>query len=200
MSTAPHTKGSSYARTMACQDVVVGRPRDGDDRVAWLLDHKRFTHALRVVESDPTLRPATLNEVRQLFAGLIPRFGQQSAGLPRSCQRCMLRVVAEAAWHTVAHATAQHVASLLPEVPLDTGHQVAQRYLEHLLGERQYAAAAALTPRLLRKDAAAWERWVYLFAQLRQLKELAPFIPVAEPTLRNTAYEMASTHLSLCIG
>lgn len=42
----------------------------------------------------------------------------------------------------------------------------------------------------MQDDAAGWERWVYLFAQLRQLPALAPYIPTAEPRLRQTAYEM----------
>jgi hypothetical protein len=33
-------------------------------------------------------------------------------------------------------------------------------------------------------DATAWERWVYLFAQLRQLPALAPHLPTARPRLR----------------
>ena len=36
-------------------------------------------------------------------------------------------------------------------------------------------------------NAAAWERWVYMFAQWRQLAAMAPHIPVQEPTLRQTA-------------
>ena len=43
---------------------------------------------------------------------------------------------------------------------------------------------------LAQDDAAGWERWVYLFAQLRQLPALAPYIPTKEPRLRQTAYEM----------
>ncbi len=46
------------------QDVVVGRPRDGDDRVAWLLDHGHFTAALGVLEADRGLRPATHQQAR----------------------------------------------------------------------------------------------------------------------------------------
>lgn len=42
----------------------------------------------------------------------------------------------------------------------------------------------------LQKDATAWERWVYLFAQLRQLAVLAPVLPTADPQLRGSAYEM----------
>ena len=39
-------------------------------------------------------------------------------------------------------------------------------------------------------NAAAWERWVYTFAQMRQLPAMAPHIPIEHPTLRQTAYEM----------
>ena len=43
---------------------------------------------------------------------------------------------------------------------------------------------------LLQDSAAAWERWVYMFAQWRQLPAMAPHIPIQSPTLRQTAYEM----------
>ena len=43
---------------------------------------------------------------------------------------------------------------------------------------------------VLQKDATAWERWVYLFAQLRQLAVLAPRLPTKDPQLRGSAYEM----------
>jgi hypothetical protein len=42
----------------------------------------------------------------------------------------------------------------------------------------------------VQKDATAWERWVYLFAQLRQLAVLAPVLPTSDPQLRGSAYEM----------
>lgn len=48
---------------MMVQDVVVGRPRDGDDRVAWLLDHRRFDKALAVLETDRGLKPSTHEQV-----------------------------------------------------------------------------------------------------------------------------------------
>ncbi len=42
----------------------MGRPRDGDDRVAWLLDHGHFTAALGVLEADRGLRPTTHQQAR----------------------------------------------------------------------------------------------------------------------------------------
>ncbi len=41
-----------------------------------------------------------------------------------------------------------------------------------------------LTMRASQGDATAWERWVYLFAQLRQLPVLATHLPTANPRLR----------------
>lgn len=43
---------------------------------------------------------------------------------------------------------------------------------------------------MLQDNAAAWERWVYMFAQWRQLAAMAPHIPTHTPRLRQTAYEM----------
>lgn len=43
---------------------------------------------------------------------------------------------------------------------------------------------------IVQDNAAVWERWVYMFAQMRQLPAMAPHIPIEHPTLRQTAYEM----------
>lgn len=45
----------------------MGRPRDGDDRVTWLLEHQKFAQALAIVESDPSLRPATREQASFLL-------------------------------------------------------------------------------------------------------------------------------------
>ncbi len=50
---------SSQCVAVPGQDVVVGRPRDGDDRVAWLLDHGRFDKALAVLDTDRGLKAST---------------------------------------------------------------------------------------------------------------------------------------------
>lgn len=36
----------------------------------------------------------------------------------------------------------------------------------------------------------AWERWVYTFAQLRQLAALAPHLPARQPQLKPTTCDM----------
>merc|ERR1712137_619115 len=35
-----------------------------------------------------------------------------------------------------------------------------------------------------------WEKWIFLFAKLRQLKAISPYIPIANPQLSQTVYEM----------
>lgn len=90
---------------------------------------------------------------------------------------------------------------------------MGSRYLDHLIVERKYAEAASLCPKLLRGSASAWERypwstfcqtvfavleidkvvpdrWVFHFAHLRQLPSLVPYMPIADPRLSDTAYEV----------
>ncbi|EPS74380.1 hypothetical protein M569_00372, partial [Genlisea aurea] len=74
--------------------------------------------------------------------------------------------------------------------------EVGSRYLDHLIVERKYAEAACLCPKLLRGSASAWERWVFHFAQLRQLPVLVPYIPTENPRLRDMAYEVALVALA----
>ncbi|MEW5317234.1 MAG: hypothetical protein WDW38_008551 [Sanguina aurantia] len=90
---------------------------------------------------------------------------------------------------------------LLPSMAImglpNTYEQVVQGYIEDLLTREAYDAAAQLSPRLLKDNRALWERWVYLFAQTRQLPKLAPFIPTDSPRLRGSAYEMVLNSLLL---
>ncbi|XP_019056194.1 PREDICTED: vacuolar protein sorting-associated protein 41 homolog isoform X2 [Nelumbo nucifera] len=74
--------------------------------------------------------------------------------------------------------------------------EVGSSYLDHLILERKYAEAASLCPKLLRGSVAAWERWVFHFAHLRQLPVLVPYIPTENPRLRDTAYEVALVALA----
>ena len=54
---------------------------------------------------------------------------------------------------------------------------LGESYLHALTAGGEMAAAAAAAPQLLEGQAAAWERWVYTFAQMRALPVLAPHIP-----------------------
>eukprot|EP00250_Pteridium_aquilinum_P016332 c23054_g2_i1 orf=454-3357(-) len=91
----------------------------------------------------------------------------------------------EHGWHEKALAAVE--AGKARKELLD---EVGSRYLDHLILERQYAQAASLCPKLLRGSAAAWERWVFHFAHLRELPILAPYIPTSNPQLRDTVYEV----------
>ena len=55
------------------------------------------------------------------------------------------------------------------------------------------ALAARESHRLIGNDAVLWERWVYAFAKRRHLHYISPFIPVKDPRLPNTVYEVHYT-------
>jgi hypothetical protein len=48
--------------------------------------------------------------------------------------------------------------------------QIGQRYVQHLVDRGEWAAAAALCPKVCAGDAKRWEDWVYVFASAHQLQ------------------------------
>ncbi|KAL4447636.1 hypothetical protein ABPG75_004855 [Micractinium tetrahymenae] len=120
----------------APEGITVGRPRDGNDRVAWLAERGRYAEALTVAEEDSSVQPASLEAV-----------GEQC--------------------------------------------------LQALVREGRYEEAAALASRVLKANELAWERWVYTFAQARQLAALAPRLPTADPRLKPSTYDMVLSSLLL---
>lgn len=111
------------------KDIIVAMPRDEDDHLAWLLEHKKFEEALQVAMS--------------------------SRGLKR---------------HTL--------------------RGVGETYVVHLLSSGQYELAAEKCAAVLGQDVALWEANVLRFAQSRQLRALARYLPVDEPRLSPTMYEI----------
>ncbi|KAL5709701.1 Vacuolar protein sorting-associated protein 41 [Ranunculus cassubicifolius] len=94
-------------------------------------------------------------------------------------------------WHEKALAAVES-----GQGPTELLDEVGSRYLDHLILERKYAEAASLCPKLLRGSTSAWERWVFSYAQLRQLPVLVPYIPIDNPRLGDTAYEVALVALA----
>jgi len=116
---------------MSPKDIVLGKPRDEDDHIEWLLEHKQFEQALEQSEQQKKL---------------LKRF------------TCL---------------------------------QVGQSYLEHLLKAGEFSQAALLTTRVLDRDKRLWQEAVFRFAQLKQLKALAPHLPTdTGNSLEPAIYEM----------
>ncbi|KAG0255570.1 Vacuolar protein sorting-associated protein 41 [Mortierella polycephala] len=68
--------------------------------------------------------------------------------------------------------------------------EIGQKYLGWLLEQEEYDKAAEQCPSILGSDAELWEHWIYAFAEAKQLKAIAGYIPFKEPTLSDTIYEL----------
>ncbi|KAG2441412.1 hypothetical protein HYH02_010000 [Chlamydomonas schloesseri] len=112
--------------------IATARSRDAADRVAWLLERRRWEEALGVVEE---AAPGAL--------------------------------------------------------PPGTYDKVIDGYIEELMTSQAYDTAVQLAGRLLGGEQQRWERFVYLFAQVRQLPKLVPYLPTDHPRLRTPVYDMA---------
>ena len=67
---------------------------------------------------------------------------------------------------------------------------IGERYLTHLVEIGEISKATACCPKILGDSEKLWEKWIFLFAKLRQLKAISPYIPIANPQLSQTVYEM----------
>ena len=82
------------------QDVVVGRPRDGDDRVSWLLDHGKYDKALAVCDSTRGLKASTHEKV--------------SFGIPAPAPHASPSTQSIAQGHSASHITVRAAGFLQP--------------------------------------------------------------------------------------
>lgn len=66
--------------------------------------------------------------------------------------------------------------------------EIAEKYLRHLLKERNFTEAASLCPRLFGDNVKLWETWILVFAKEKQCKALAPYVPTGNPRLSDLSY------------
>jgi hypothetical protein len=83
----------------------VGRPRDGDDRVAWLLQHGRFDKALAVCEATRGLKPATHEKVCAAAGSAVRLFLATCCAQGGACCCEVLLTLHRSPW---AHVTIKH--------------------------------------------------------------------------------------------
>ncbi|KAL7410874.1 hypothetical protein BDY24DRAFT_417479 [Mrakia frigida] len=122
------------------KDVVVARERDGKDRVAWLVERKRYEEALDMVE-------------KMKKDGAVD--GEDGSLSVRD---------------------------------------IGEKFLESLMQSGDYSKAASLCSKVLGQDKKAWEDWIFLFAQRKQLQAIIPFTPTKDPQLSDLVYEMILAH------
>ncbi|GAA5814860.1 hypothetical protein MFLAVUS_008363 [Mucor flavus] len=81
--------------------------------------------------------------------------------------------------------------------------EIGQTYLDWLIAEKRYEEAAKNCPDVLNSDKKLWEDWVFRFTELGELRAVAPYIPIKDPQLSSTVYEIAlawflkSDHIAL---
>ncbi|XP_013388215.1 vacuolar protein sorting-associated protein 41 homolog [Lingula anatina] len=79
------------------------------------------------------------------------------------------------------------------ELKRNSYQEIGRLYLMHLLEEREFEEAAKLCVKILGKSKEAWEDAIYKFAQSRQLRVIAPYIPTGrgqDVKLSEPIYEM----------
>ncbi|CDS11660.1 hypothetical protein LRAMOSA03923 [Lichtheimia ramosa] len=68
--------------------------------------------------------------------------------------------------------------------------EIGQTYLNWLIEHEDYQEAARQCRHVLGKDKTAWEDWVFKFTEMGELKAIAPHLPMKDPQLSSTIYEV----------
>ncbi|KAF7728592.1 Vacuolar protein sorting-associated protein 41 [Apophysomyces ossiformis] len=69
-------------------------------------------------------------------------------------------------------------------------HDIGQTYLDWLVKEKQFDEAAKECKHVLANNKPLWEDWVFKFTEMGELKAIAPYIPMKDPQLSSTVYEI----------
>ncbi|CEP10790.1 hypothetical protein [Parasitella parasitica] len=81
--------------------------------------------------------------------------------------------------------------------------EIGQTYLNWLMTEKRFDEAAKECSDILKNDQSLWEDWVFKFTEVGELKAITPYIPIKDPQLSSTVYEIAlawflkSDHIAL---
>ncbi|ORX62542.1 vacuolar protein sorting-associated protein 41 [Hesseltinella vesiculosa] len=75
---------------------------------------------------------------------------------------------------------------------------IGQTYLNYLIDQKRYEDAAKESTDVLANDKAEWETWVFRLAELGQLQAIAHRIPMDNPRLSSTVYEMVLAWYMQC--
>lgn len=70
-------------------------------------------------------------------------------------------------------------------------NEIGQTYLNWLMLEKRFDEAGQECPSILKNDQSLWEDWIFKFIELGELKAIAPYIPIKDPQLSSTVYEIA---------
>ncbi|RCH84632.1 Vacuolar protein sorting-associated protein 41, partial [Rhizopus stolonifer] len=70
-------------------------------------------------------------------------------------------------------------------------NDIGQTYLNWLVNEKRFDEAAKECDGILKNDKTLWEDWIFKFTELGELKAITPYIPIKDPQLSSTVYEIA---------
>ncbi|EAU82714.2 vacuolar protein sorting 41 [Coprinopsis cinerea okayama7 len=80
-----------------------------------------------------------------------------------------------------------------------TVHSIGDKYMDYLVDEGEYDKAASLAPKVCGRGTGPdiekrWDKWIWKFAERKQLHTIIPYVPTEAPRLDHLLYEMILGH------
>lgn len=181
---------SNWYIVLSPRDLILVRPRDELDHVAWLVERERYEEALEALESL-----------------------ERSVGGGKNLSEDQ-SVLSEIEIDGVK-LTSVDVGSKLVESLVSQGEINLISFVRYLLitdSSGSFPKAAQFLPKICARDPKRWEHWIFVFAEKRHLQVCAipsmfiililtinlqsiiPYVPTTHPRLDRVVYEMIVAH------
>jgi len=176
------------------KSITLGRPPSATDRISWLVQRNRYDEAVRIAESDSSIKSDARIKLGEQYFHYLTETEEPQQAMKTGFSKSRFNATASGGNDRTSQQNESelskegHTNNALP-----TRDGIAQIKNQQVVSVKNYQKAADVCPRLLGKDSAAWERWVYIFGQAAQLPLLAPKLPTSDPVLSRAAYDMVLT-------
>ncbi|KAM6488910.1 hypothetical protein JOM56_015641 [Amanita muscaria] len=162
------------------RDLVLVKPRDRRDHVAWLVERETYEEALEEAE---------VLEFETAAAAVAVVGVESSSGLTNGNGLLDEKKLQDDA--VMSPAVSEKFSGDWEDV------------IEYLIDRGNLDKAASLFPKVCGKNVKRWEDWIFSFAEQRQLQVVIPYIPINSPTLHRVVYDMILAHFlahdQLCV-
>ncbi|KAF8638098.1 hypothetical protein AX17_002459 [Amanita inopinata Kibby_2008] len=162
-------EGRCYV-VMSPQGLMLVRPRDRRDHVAWLVEKKRYEEALEAAEAlEQESEIGVANGVASKSGAGMTLNGKCDDQKEKEVELCRAE---------------EGIVD-----PLSSS-EIGQKFIGYLTSQGEFEKAARLCPKVCGYNQKRWEDWIFTFAQTRQLQIIIPYVPFESPTLDKAVYEM----------
>ena len=162
-------------------DCVLAVKRDLSDRLAWLLEHRKYANAWTVIDEHPEVVDTSTADQRS--------YSPQPSTPSRQQDGSLADFFADSSSGTTDGLRAHNSAASKEK------RRIGDLWLQQLVNAGNWSEAGQVAGKVL-GTSSRWEHWVWTFAHADRFDEITPYIPSTslKPPLPSLVYEVILGH------